>query len=436
MGDDPSEHQLCVARSNGSTQEVVVWHALSNDAKLKLEELTDRYNASQSGVTVRLETRGNYVETLRALADVSPSERPDAVLADQKSVRTLFDSDLTIPPQECSADGLPPFDDLLPVIEATYSLDGELLATPYNVSTPVLMFDPAKMRRAGLDPADPPSTLEELSAANEAVVASEAAPYGLVAWDGYGPWFVTQYNSRRGELSGSPANGRTGDPVDLVDFTTEEIVASFDWLRNEVQTGRAVWIGGNPSGIDDLLKGVDPAEGAAFTFNTSGAIGDLTRVLEAGTFPGVELGVAPLPGPGEGALVGGGAFWLLNSGNPERVGAAFDFVSWLLQPLQHDEFTTYTGYAPVRRSALDEPALVAAWDLNPALRVGYDQLVDLPGDATRAGPAWGAGDEVDRILYETMTAVIEGGDTRSELARATSQTNELLKQYNVGIADD
>ena len=394
-----------------------------------IEEKVAEFNALGTGITVRVERRGNYTESVREFALEPVGERPDAIMADHRSLRTLSDSGLTVKPDACVDDGRA-FDDLLPVIEAAYSLEGELQAFPYNVSTPVLMFDRSKLRAAGLDPESPPQTLAELSDAAGRIVDSGVAPFGLVAYDHYGAWFVTQYDSRRGTATGSPDNGRLGTPVESVDFERREIAESYLWLFDEVESGRATWIGGNPSGIDDLLRLVSPDDGAAFTMNSSGAIGDVLRVVAGGSFGDAEVGVAPMPGPGHGALVGGGAFWMIANADPERVGATSAFLTWLLEPEVHAPFVAFTGFSPIRASEADVAVVQEAWASEPVLRVAYDQLRGLSGDAVRAGPAWGPGEAITTILYGAITAVIEGGDTDAHLERATGQANALLRDYN------
>jgi len=421
------DQQRCVSPTPDSEYTLEVWHSLGNDSAIKLLDLTDRFNALDTGVTIELESPGNYDQTVQALAAAAPEDRPDIVLVDHKSTRTFADSGVFVGPRECDSEALA---DLLPVIEATYTLDGDLLATPYNVSTPVLMFDAAVVARAGLDPAAPPRTLDELSAASEAVVTSGAAAHGFVAYDGYGPWFITQYSSRRGHVSAVPDNGRRGAGIASVDFATSEVTEDFAWLLDEVESGRALWIGGNPSGFDDLVRLSDQTDGAAFTISTSGAVGDVLRLIASGSSPGSVLGVAPMPGPGSGALVGGGAFWMVDSGDAERIGAAYAYLEWLAAAPQHAEFAGYTGFSPIRVSELREPVLVEAWAANPGLRVSFDQLADLPGDEVRAGPAWGVGSDINRVMYETMTEVIETGDVTGSLDRATTEVNALLDVYN------
>lgn len=417
--------------------EIVVWHTLGEDGGQKLLELTERFTEEHPDIKVRLERLSNRAESVDGLAVATPDERPDTLLGDPRSLRTLSDTDYLVRPGECVAAGVLTTDGYLEVINATYSLDGELQAVPFNVSTPVLMFDAALFREAGLDPANPPRTLGEVAASSQVIVDSGLAPHGLIAWDGYGPWFVLQFNARLGDLSGTPSNGRLGAPVAEVDLATPSAIDAVTWLRDEVDAGRAVWID-NTNGFDDLLLLVDRYDGGAMTFTTSAAVGDVARIVAAGSFADQEiqpeLGVGPLPGPGRGALVGGGAFYLMDSGIPSRVGATATYIDWLTAPENHAEFAAYTGFSPLSESEAALDIVQQAWAEVPQLRVGYDQLVGLAGDPVHAGPAWGAGDPIDDILGATLAEVIElDGDPRTALKAATAQVNQLLSIYNSEI---
>ena len=419
----------CEPREPSDSHEVTVWHSLRNDAGLKFQELVDRYNSLDTGITVVSESQGGYSEVVAALGAATPQDRPDLVLFDQRGVRSLSDSGLFLPPAACVG-GPEILADLVPVIAASYEVDGEIVAVPYNVSTPVLMYNATTVRAAGLDPADPPATLEELTAAAVQVQSSGAATFGFAAHDGYGPWFVMQYNARTDQLTGLPDNGRGEDLMDEVSFTNDATVAALGWLQEEVAVGRAVWVGSNVSGADDLIKLVDAEQSVAFTISTSASTGDIIHLLEADSFPGAELGVAPLPGPGSaGGLVGGGGIWLVASDEPAQTGAAFEFTDWLLAPVQHAEFSAYTGYSPVRLTELDEPILVEAWAEYPQLRVGYDQIAGVDPSTIWAGPVWGPGDEIHNLLHVAVDEIINGGSVTAVLDTAAASADELLAAY-------
>jgi sn-glycerol 3-phosphate transport system substrate-binding protein len=412
-----------------SANQLVVWHSLSNQAALRFEELVGEYNEMYPALEIVVEQRGNLSDLMADLTTLDRNDIADLILIDHKVVRTFADADLTIPPGECGQRAAV-FDDLLPIARSKYSVAGKLLGVPYSVSTPVLMFNTTRVVAAGLDPTDPPSTLAELSAASAQVVDSGASPYGLVSYDGYGPWFAEHFNARRGQLSATPRNGRGADPAIKVDFAAPAIVDAFQWVADEVEAGRSLWIGGNVSGFDDIVRLVDP-EGAAFTITSSASTGEVLRIIEAGSFPDAELGVGPMPGPGDpGALVGGAGLWTMDRDDAAQAGAAFRLVEWLMAGPQHASFTSYTGYAPLLPSALEDPDLQAVWAGSPQLRVGYDQLVDLPGNEVWAGVAWGAGEAVNRLLYESLGGIItDGVDPATDLQRVTEQVNSLLEAY-------
>ena len=70
---------------------------------------------------------------------------------------------------------------------------------PFNVSNPVLYYLKPLFEDAGLDPADPPVSLEELRAASQAIVDSGAAGTGIALDSGVdsgGGWFLEQWFAR------------------------------------------------------------------------------------------------------------------------------------------------------------------------------------------------------------------------------------------------
>ena len=91
--------------------------------------------------------------------------------------------------------------------------------------------------------------------------------------------------------------------------------------------------------------------------HTSAAVCDILELLESGNWPGVELGVGPLPGPGEGSLIGGNALWMLDTGDPGRVGRAISVLQWLYEPEQLARLAAETGYVPPTAAAATVPAI-------------------------------------------------------------------------------
>lgn len=422
----------CVAPAAGEPHELVVWHAFGGAAKATLEGQVAEFNALGTGTTVTLMEPENYWELLNAFNAVPEDQLPDVMFANEDSIGALVVSELTIAPDVCNS-GAIPFDDLLPVAEATFTVGGRLVAVPYAVSTPVLYFDADAFRQAGLDPGDPPDTLAELREASDRVVASGAAPHGLVAYDQYGGWLLRQGAAKRGDVLLEPGNGR-GDVEDVdARFVTAENVDALRWLAEGVTSGSFLWIGGNPSGQDDFHRLVADRDGAAMTLHTSASLGEVLQVVESGALGERELGVGPMPGPAPGGLVGGSALWLIDHGSePAQLGAAWTFVEWLMDPSRLAELDAATGYVPPRDAVLEEPSLQQAWAEHPQLRVAYDQLAVMTDDPTAAGMLSPALVSLLPLTNEAATRVVEGQDPATVLADIEEQFQAMIELQPLG----
>jgi sn-glycerol 3-phosphate transport system substrate-binding protein len=389
---------------DGEERQIVLWDAMSESHEQLVSASLAQFDAAHTGLSVELVRKPNYELLVNELVATPREAWPNAVLGMEQSVANLASLTAAIPPGECSA----ALDSggLLPIVEATYTVDGVLRAVPFNVSTPVLIYNAALVRSAGMDPSKPPRTLAELRQAADAITASGVASSGFVVHDQYGAWIVRQLSAQRGQIIGSPNNGRTA-PIEEVSLATDDIVADFEWLRDGVTAGSFLWIGGNPSGSDDLLRiPTDRAE-AAYTLHTSAALGDVLALVAQGAFPGSELGVAPLPG--NGALVGGGAWWILDSGDSVTNRAVADVLEFIVAPEQLGPFDAATGYVPPAEAVAAEPAVMERWAEQPELRVGYDQLRMMDGSPASAGLLAVPARDLDELLAVRMWELIQPG---------------------------
>ena len=123
------------------------------------------------------------------------------------------------------------------------------------------------------------------------------------------------------------------------------------------------------------------------TVDTSAALGTVLSVLGSGQFPGVDLGVAPLPGlPGDGAtFVGGGANYIVKGDDPAKVEAAWRFAKYLDEPETQAKWAQ-TGYIPIRQSAIDTPEVQQLWTDAAVLQGGVRPARVRQHDRRREGP--------------------------------------------------
>jgi len=434
--DEGTDSRCPVDELAGATApvEVELWHAMNAELETALTDLIATYQQQQQDrVRVKLVNQVGYEENLDKYRAASAGDRPDLVQLPEWATRLMVDSRTAVPVQECIDAAGYDLRDHLPSVTAAYTVDGVLWPMPFNVSNPVLYYNRAAFERAGLDPAAPPRTLEELRQASEAIVSSGAARYGLAVDTGFesgGGWFVEQWFAQAGELYAEPGNGRA-EPATSVRFDEGFGAELLGFLQAMVADGLAVNVGENPTGRDTLLKLIDPGQPAAMTIHTSAALSSVLAILAGGAFPGVELGVGPMPGPAPdgGVLVGGAALWLPAGDDPLKVAAAWDVARWLAEPEQQAVWSTRTGYVPLRRSAVDLPAVQQAWASRPEYRVAYDQLVATPPGPAGAGPLLGPQRQVREIVAGAVAEVLNGADPADALADAAAEADDALADY-------
>ncbi len=418
--------------------EVLMWHGFTGATKDGIEFLADTYNAGQSNVRVRLEEQGSYESAIDKYVQSSQESRPDLVVFPEYVAQQTIDSGTVIPIAACveAAD----FDQTTfqPATLAAYSTAGVQWAMPFNVSNPVLYYNRSMFVAAGLDPDDPPRSLDELRVVSQALVDSGAASYGIAidsGTDSGGGWFLEQWLANAGELYADNGNGRIAPPTQVL-YDSPTGVEILTFLQRMVQDGLAYYVGGNASGQDNFLKLADAAEPAAMTIGTSASLGTIIDVVDVGQLiPGVtgdDIGVGPLPGPSgtPTALVGGAALYVVADHGDETAAAAWDFVTYLVSPESQSEWAAQTGYVPVRTDALEVEPVASLYVDDPRFRVAYDQLVGSPDEPALQGPILGPHREVRVVTARGVAEILDGGDVQSALTEAAGQSNALIAEYN------
>lgn len=420
-----------------SPVEVTFWHGMTSNLEAALTSLTERYNASQDKVRIVLQNQGGYEQAFDKYLQSSQGSRPDMLQSPEYTLQQLRDTDSFIPVGACIEASGYDTSTLLPAALNAYSTEGVQWSMPFNVSNPLLYYNKQDFVEAGLDPEQPPKTLEELREVSQAIVDSGAASYGIALdtnFDSGGGWFIEQWFAKAGEYYADNRNGRAA-PATRVLFDGPTGVGFYAYLQELVQDGLAVNVGDNASGQDQFLKIADPLEPAAMAIGTSAALGSVLSAVEGGLAPGIgveDIGVSQMPGPNGSptVLVGGASLWIVaDKGDPKAAGA-WDFIQFLLSPEAQSEWAEATGYVPVNEAALDVEPLATTYRTDPRFRVAYDALVATPPDEpTAVGPLLGPMRDIRVLTSRALAEVLQGGDPEQALATAAQQANSLIAQY-------
>jgi sn-glycerol 3-phosphate transport system substrate-binding protein len=412
--------------------QITYWHGMTRVAEDTLKQLTDQFNASQDEVKVKLVNNSAGDQQEKFIAGLKTGDLPDVIQHDSTLLQQMVDTGTVIPVESCieayrAAGGKFDTGDFVPQMLSYYQLDGVQWDLPFGVATPVLVYNKAAFRKAGLDPDEPPATLEDYRSAAEAI---KGAGYKYGAAVAIEAWHFEELYAKAGGVYVDHHNGRDGraTEVSFDDAQGKDIYELFGKMADDglvVTNPRE-----GPDSINNLLA-IGNGD-AGMTIVSSSALGSVLEVLGSGQYKDVELGVGPLPGDSEdgGAVVAGGGL-AITARDPAKQAAGWKFISYLTSTAPQATWAAATGYAPVRTSAIDEAELKDAWSATPGLRVSYDQLVAGAENDATAGPMVGDMQTVRKAVEDALTAMFVDGLAPDEaLTRAAKDANEAIASYN------
>jgi sn-glycerol 3-phosphate transport system substrate-binding protein len=425
-GDLPDCPLGAIDEAGDGPVEITFWHAMGQANERALEDLTDEFNGSQDDVVVRLVNQTSYTDVFTKVnAGLRSGDLPQLAQIEDTGLGLMADSGAVLPAQSCvDADDY----DLSGHVERVvdyYTIQDVLWPMPFNVSNPVLYYDKALFRRAGLDPEDPPATFDEVREASQAIVDEGVAPVGFSFKTE--AWFIEQWLAKSGSPYVDNSNGRDGRATSVT-FDSEAGLDIFTWLDEMVDDGLA-----QPEEVGGFnnLFAIGNHQ-AAMTIDTSAALGTITEQLAKG-WEGVEIGVGPMPGPeGEGSvLVGGAALYILDRSTPAEQEAAWRYAMFLNRADVQARWSAATGYVPIIEAAIDEKALIDRWAQQPYYRIAYDQLLEGARNDATAGPVIGDYLGVREAVQDAIAAMLtQGMSPEDAVAQAARDADAAIETYN------
>ena len=403
--------------------------AANQDTVLRM---VDRFNSVQDRVRVKAAFQGSYDESAsKYLAALRGGDLPDIAQVVDFETQRIIDSRSVAKAQDCIDEEAYDLSDYLPRVIAYWSVGGELWSYPYTAAADVLYYNELAFQKAGLDPALPPKTLEDVRAFSQRLVDAGVTDHGIAIE--MHSWTVENWLSKADQVIVDNGNGRDARATRAV-FDTDTTRSLFAWIDDMIDDGLAVNVGRNPSGADTLLT-IGSGD-AAMTHGSSAAMRSVFGVLESGEFPDVKVGVAPMAGASGGVVVGGASLFIVNKSPAIEQEAARIFARWLNEPEQQAEWHIGSGYIPLRKSTSELPAIRDFWQANPQFRVAFDELSGRDVTAANAGAVVGPFIEVRRAIVEAMESMVLQGVSPEDAVRSAGSTaTDAIERYNDRLPD-
>jgi sn-glycerol 3-phosphate transport system substrate-binding protein len=427
--------------------DVVVWHSYVAKTKDTLEQLVAQYNASQSKVRVHVESQGaSYDELLRKYqSGIASKQLPAIAIMEDNTVKSMADSGTVLPAQSCiNAENLNTSDYEKTAVDF-YSVGGALYPASANLSTNILYYNVNHFRKAGLDPANPPKTLDEIRQAAEKIKAAGVVAKPVVLK--LDPWFWEVWNTGQGAPMVDNDNGRGPGQTTAAAFDDPKTLQTVQWLKGMIDDGLLQPIPFTDGQVNDYLALAQQT--GSMTIETSVAATSIKAFLggnlDVGNLsPGadtshvdlnaLDIAAAPVPGvtdPGR-AQVSGGAWYMTNTGSPQVQAASWDFMKWWNALDPQVSWLLDGSYLPFNAKAVDDPRVQQAWTTDLAgrwLAISWKQLEAV--DPAFPGPMIGPSDKFREAFKGALESVaFKGSDPQQAVTTASDQTTAAIEQYN------
>ena len=432
----------------GGPVEVDLWYGgLVGSVQGTMEDMAAAFNEAQDAVVVNASNQGaDYAEVYRkftSAAAAGTDQLPDMIYLEDTQLQAMADSGFVLPAEACmEAAGYDPTD-LEPAVRSKYSVDGVLYPAYANVSTPVLYYNKAHWERAGLDPDDPPETLDEVVEAARAIRDAGVSPRPLSFRTSR--WFFETWLTGVGDEIVNNDDGRDGLATEAT-FATPAAEDLMGRLAQLAADGLLNAFAATEGSIDHYLALV--TQDSSMLLETSTAATTIRDALE-GTITAEEAGAGFDPDtvnlsvlvPGTGAYPGieapgrvfpsGGAFYILNPSEPAEQAASWAFMAFMLEPENAKRWHLEGGYLPAVKAVEDDPEVQEFWEHDLAgvlLQPAAEQLAD--ADPDQPGPLIGPYPDETDAIEATMEAILfDDADIAPTLAAAQDDVTESLERY-------
>lgn len=397
--------------------ELVFWHGMAGHLGDEVRLLADDFNHSQNEYTVKPVYKGHYVETFtnfaaafrahKAPALVQIFEVGTAIMIAPKGI--IKPVDVLMAEQGVSF----PKEDFIQSVREFYSRGGQLMAMPFNLSTPALYYNLDILAKVGYNKNNFPRTWDEM----ELLAAKiKEAGYSCTYTTAYPGWVLFESYIAIHGLSLTKTN-----PLRAV-FNTPELERHYKRLKrwHDLHYFR---YGGR---VDDatifFTSGVCP-----LFSQSSGAYNSLSSLVP------FRLGVANMPldtavtSTRHANVAGGAALWAVAGQTDRQYKGIALFFAFIAKPEVQKRWHEHTGYLPLGLKGIYADLVQSS--NHPTLLLARSDLENNPHDKPlkHHGPQ----NQIRGINDEVLEAMFAGLITPEDaLIEAINRSNHVLLRFS------
>jgi sn-glycerol 3-phosphate transport system substrate-binding protein len=408
--------------------EIQFWHSMGAQLGVDLNEIVDKFNASQSDYKIVPVYKGNYEQSMAAgIAAYRAGDAPAILQVYEVGTATMMAAkQAVVPVYEVFQKAGLPFSSsaFIPTIASYYSEGNppRLISMPFNSSTAVLYYNKDAFKKAGLDPNKPPRTWDEV-AADAAKLKASGMPCGFTTgWQG---WIqIEQFSAWHGLPIATEDNGFDGLGAKL-EFNGPVQVKHIALLQKMAQEGTFTYVGRKDEPTPKFYSG-----DCGILMESSGSIADIRKYAK------FDYGVGMMPydptvkGAPQNAIIGGASLWVLNGKSPEVYKGVAKFFNFLASPEIAARWSAETGYLPITKAAYEYLQKQGFYAKTPGSDVAIKQMLLHPPLPWTRGLRLGDMPQIRTIVDEELEAAWSGKKTaKAALDDAVARGDQLLRSF-------
>jgi multiple sugar transport system substrate-binding protein len=418
---------LAAGTAHAAPVQIEVWHTLTDANKAEFEKLVKQYNKEQEEVQVKVrDFPSSQALQKDAIAAVSAKKAPNLVqLDDNHSPEVVAEYKAVKPLYELLAKY--PIKDLNWFLPTTTSFirdgKGRLLAFPFMAEVPVMFYNTAQYKKAGLNPDAPARTWADLQGELLKLrdVADVDCPYAssdqvAVHLESLAPVNNQLYTSNANGMESGKSKTPAALQFDILYMRHISLMVS--WKRSLLFTQHS---------DDDKADQLFAKGQCAVLTSGSSALGQFLNTKS------LSFGIAPLPYYPQATkeagrpFVSGGALWALEGHPQTEDKATAGFLAWLSKPVIAAEWHQHTGYLPLTEAAF-RASDVSFYSRIPGVQKMVDALRSQPPSTAR-GFRMANYERIEPVLSQELNDALDGKTPPvAALNNAAAQAKSISQQ--------
>jgi multiple sugar transport system substrate-binding protein len=377
---------------------------------LSIKRMVDEFQKQNPNITIDLQYVNSDNALTKATVAIQGNKQPDISYQYGTNMPQLAQSpklvDLT---SRVNADGYN-WDDFYPGERAVATVNGKVYGVPALVDNLAVVYNKDLFKKAGLKEPGPDWTWDELRADAKALTDPANKVFGLVFPADGSETMVWQYVAMLWEAGGDilSSDGKS------VAFNQAGGVRAAEMLHSINADG-------------SMYLDFNPDSGKYGQLFNSGKIGMvITGPWDLSGFPDVNYGVQVMPSfdpGGSHETIAGPDNWVIFDNGPERVDAAWKFLSFMTSPEQVLKDCLDTSHLPTRASVAQMSQFQEFYTKYPGTQVFVDNL----NNVLKARPQIPQYPRISSALGQALVNIIQGkASAQDALNQAADQGNGFL----------